>query len=349
MCPGIHVTRLYPIYIRNIVWIQEVMPMSVPFLAYPPLWDQMLPDGDARLAHQSFPFRMPATLARRIDWQDESDPLRRQFLPTAVECRQVAAYQADPLQEAGIEVCPGMLHKYAGRVLLLLSDACAVHCRYCFRRHRSSHPAAPAGLDRWHPVLDAIARDATITEVIGSGGDPLMLSNGVLGAIFDRLSQIAHLRRLRLHTRIPLVWPERVDAGLVAWLRTLPLPMVLVLHVNHPVELADPRVVAALARLSGAGVLLLSQSVLLHGVNDRVEILGELYQRLVDLHVLPYYLHLLDPVAGAAHFAVALPDAVALHTRLQHTLPGYLVPRLAWDAPGHPCKRIYGDDFLGGA
>jgi EF-P beta-lysylation protein EpmB len=223
-------------------------------------------------------------------------------------------------------------------VLLTVTGACAVHCRYCFRRHFPYGDANPA-VDRWRAALEYIAGDDSIAEVILSGGDPLTLSDRRLAELARQLETIPHLRRLRLHTRLPIVLPERVNDELLAWLGDTKLKTVIVVHANHAQELDGP-VQAALGMLKAAGVELLNQSVLLHGVNDSVDALADLSEALFAAGTLPYYLHMLDKVQGAGHFEV--PDAVArrLMEALNARLPGYLVPRLVREVPGGPGKLV---------
>jgi EF-P beta-lysylation protein EpmB len=250
-----------------------------------------------------------------------------------VETRPQPGFERDPLGEERVSPVPGLLHKYRGRALLVVTGACAIHCRYCFRRHfpYAEHAAA------WEGALGYLAADPTVTEVILSGGDPLAVTDERLGALARRLAEIPHLRRLRVHTRLPVVLPERVDEGLLEWLAGTRLAPLLVLHANHPREL-DGAVAAAVGRLRGAGVPVLNQAVLLAGINDRVEDLAGLSEGLFEIGVLPYYLHLLDPVAGAAHFEVPLPRGRELVAELARLLPGYLVPRLVREVPGAPAK-----------
>ena len=232
---------------------------------------------------------------------------------------------------------PGLLTKYQGRALLVATGACAVHCRYCFRRHFPYADANPRA-DGWRAALAAIAADPTIDEVILSGGDPLSLSDTRLSELVAALAALPQLKRLRIHTRQPVVLPERVDAALLAWLAPLRLQKVVVLHVNHAQEL-DASVADACAKLRDAGATLLNQSVLLRGVNDSVDALAALSERLFALGVLPYYLHQLDRVQGAAHFEVNDRTALALHAALTARLPGYLVPRLVREVAGAPAKQ----------
>jgi L-lysine 2,3-aminomutase len=290
-------------------------------------------------AHAAFALRVPQSFVARMRPGDPDDPLLRQVLPLGAETAASArGYTADPLAERAAMRTSGLLHKYHGRALIITTAACAVHCRYCFRRefpYEAQRDDAP----RFAAALAAIARDVTLEEIILSGGDPLSLSNARLRALTDQLARIPHVRRLRVHTRTPVVLPDRVDAGLLDWLRTLALPMTLVLHANHARELSDD-VAAACARLRGSGVTLLNQSVLLRGVNDDSAVLAELSRRLFECGVLPYYLHLLDRVRGAQHFAVSERRGRRIAAELAARLPGYLVPRLARELPAAPAKQV---------
>jgi EF-P beta-lysylation protein EpmB len=229
-----------------------------------------------------------------------------------------------------------VLHKYHGRALVMVTGACAVHCRYCFRRHFPyvDHAAAGAGFEA---SIARITADPGITEVILSGGDPLTVPDLRLEGLARSLAAIPHVRRLRIHTRLPIVLPQRVDADLARWLGGLGVPVVVVVHANHANEI-DSDVRRALAALDATGVTLLNQAVLLAGVNDSADALADLSDTLFDAGVLPYYLHMLDPVEGAAHFEVSEEKARLLHTELIACLPGYLVPRLVREVEGAPSK-----------
>lgn len=297
-----------------------------------------LPEGllaDARLAGREFPLRVPRGFVARMRKGDPRDPLLLQVLPLAEELREAPGFVADPLAELQALSARGLLHKYEGRALLVATGACAVDCRYCFRRRFPY--AEEAGGGDFEAALAYLAGDSSIEEVILSGGDPLLLSDRVLGDLARRLAAIPQLRRLRVHSRTPVVLPERVDADLLAWLAGTRLSPVLVLHANHAREI-DAGVAAAMAELRGAGVTLLNQSVLLRGVNDSVEALCDLSRALFEAGVLPYYLHLLDRVAGAAHFEVEEGEARRLVGEVAARLPGYLVPRLVREVPGAPAK-----------
>jgi L-lysine 2,3-aminomutase len=296
----------------------------------------------AREAGKRFRLRIPRSFVARMRRGDLQDPLLRQVLPVAAELADEAEYLDDPVGERSAVRAPGLLQKYRGRALLIATATCAVHCRYCFRREfpYAEQSEAP----RWSEALAEIAADASLEEIILSGGDPLSLSNARLESLTRALATIPHVRRIRVHTRQPVVLPSRVDEGLLQWLRTSTLPIVLVLHVNHPNEL-DSELAAACAKLRATGITLLNQSVLLAGVNDDVEVLSELSRRLFDAGVLPYYLHALDRVRGAAHFAVPDERAQSLAGQLAGRLPGYLVPRLVREVPGAPAKVALGATF----
>lgn len=299
----------------------------------------------AHAAAAGFRLRVPRSYVARMRPGDPADPLLRQVLPVSAELEDIADYVSDPLGEHAALRAPGLLQKYQGRALLIATSACAVHCRYCFRRefpYSEQTDAAP----RWNTALEEISRDSSLEEVILSGGDPLSLSDARLTSLTDELTKIGHLRRLRIHTRQPVVLPSRVDAGLLGWLQTLRLPVVFVLHTNHPNEI-DAEVRSACAKLRSAGVTLLNQSVLLRGVNDDVDVLAELSRRLFDAGVLPYYLHVLDRVRGAAHFAIPDGEARALAGKLAARLSGYLVPRLVRELYGAPAKVTLPPQFPG--
>jgi EF-P beta-lysylation protein EpmB len=292
----------------------------------------------ARAAVSHFPLRVPRGFIRRMRCGDPTDPLLRQVLPLASELASTPGFDADPLQERTAMRAAGLLQKYHGRALLITTEACAVHCRYCFRRE-FPYREAQGDAGRWREAIDALANDDSIGELILSGGDPLSLGNDRLRRLTEDLRPIRHLRRLRLHTRTPIVLPERVDDGLTAWLRALPWPCVIVLHCNHANEI-DASVREATALLRSTGATLLNQSVLLAGINDSAEALCALSEALWSAGVLPYYLHLLDRVRGIAHFEVEESQARELMSRASAQLPGYLVPRLVREVPGAPSKSV---------
>jgi EF-P beta-lysylation protein EpmB len=290
---------------------------------------------DAALA--AFALRVPRGFVARMRPGDPHDPLLRQVLPLADELRTVPGFGLDAVGDAAAKMARGVIHKYDGRALLVATGSCAINCRYCFRRHfpYADETAAAGG---WAEAVAAIAADPGITEVILSGGDPLSLATRKLADLTDLLRDIPHVRRLRIHSRLPVVLPERVDDELLAWLRALPWPVAVVVHANHANEF-DATVDAAMAALRAAGASLLNQAVLLAGVNDSVEALADLCERGFDAGVLPYYLHQLDRVAGTAHFEVDDARARALHASLVARLPGYLVPRLVREVAGDASKR----------
>ncbi len=295
-------------------------------------------DEGGEEAGRRYPFRVPAAFARRVAWEDADDPLARQVLPSGEELRSVPGFADDPLEENRFQPLPGLLHKYHGRILLKITGACAIHCRYCFRRHGPGTDG-PRSLTGWQPALRYIHERTELREVIFSGGDPLMVDDSRLSALVGALAAIPHLTRLRIHSRMPVVTPERINDSLVHWLTGTRLTPMMVIHANHPAEL-DPTARAALARLIDAGIPVLNQAVLLHGVNDRVETLIELSERLADARVRFYYLHLLDPVAGAAHFRVAENRALELIDQLRAQLPGHAVPTLVREEPGAAAKSV---------
>ncbi len=284
-----------------------------------------------------YPLVAPRGFVAAMRRGDMRDPLLLQVLPTPYEDDVVEGYSPDPVADAAARRVPGLLQKYRGRALLMPSPACAVHCRYCFRRHYplAGEAATGAALDE---ALSTIAADASLHEIILSGGDPLTLNDHVLAELARRLAAIPHLRRLRVHTRVPVVIPERVTPDLLAWLTGTRLTPVVVVHVNHVRELAAGGA-NALRRLVAAGITVLNQSVLLRGVNDSVAALAELCEGLIDLGVVPYYLHALDAVAGAAHFRVPDDEGRRLIEELRPLLPGYAVPRFVRELAGAPCKE----------
>jgi len=292
------------------------------------------PDGE----NGGFPLLVPRTLLGRIRPGDPKDPVLLQVLPQTVEAIDQPGFTKDPLAEAGAAQSPGLLRKYQDRLLIVASRACAVHCRFCFRRH-FPYADSPRTLEEWAAILGEIAAAESVREVILSGGDPLTLDDGFLAWLAGRLAEIPHLTRLRIHTRLPIIVPQRVTDELLTWLRATRLTPFVVVHVNHPAEI-DEAVGEALTRLVEAGIPVLSQSVLLRGVNDRVEVLAALFERLADLRVMPYYLHQLDRVAGAAHFEVPEHEGINLVRQLRARLPGYAVPRYVRQPPSGPNKLV---------
>jgi EF-P beta-lysylation protein EpmB len=285
----------------------------------------------------AFPMRVPRAYARRMRRGDPADPLLRQVLPLAVEGQHAPGFTADPVGDHASLRAAGVLHKYRGRALLITTGACAIHCRYCFRRHYP-YAEAHAADNEWEDAVTVIAGDDTLREVILSGGDPLTLTTHRLARLIHKLEAVAHLARLRIHSRLPIVLPARIEDSLLELLAQSRLKPVMVVHANHPNEI-DREVATALARLAAAGVALFNQSVLLRGVNDDAAVLTELSETLFESGVTPYYLHLLDRVQGAAHFEVDIDTARALHQKVRENLPGYLVPQLVQEVAGEPFKQ----------
>lgn len=334
----------------------HVSPLPSPFpppARWQQLWRQAVRDPrellsmlglealSGRISEQAaaqFPLRVPRGFVARMRKGDAHDPLLRQVLPLDDEMRLVPGFAAlDAVGDAAARAGTGLLRKYRGRALLVATGSCAVNCRYCFRRH-FPYAEQTAAREGWREAVESIAADAGIEEVILSGGDPLSLATAKLAELTEALKGVPHLKRLRIHTRLPVVLPERVDAGLLQWLTDLPWPVAVVLHANHANEF-DAGVDAALAGLRGTGAQLLNQAVLLRGVNDSVPALAELGERSFAAGVLPYYLHQLDRVAGVAHFEVPDHEARRLHTALAARVSGYLVPRLVREVAGDSGKR----------
>ncbi|OED43299.1 EF-P beta-lysylation protein EpmB [Endozoicomonas sp. (ex Bugula neritina AB1)] len=296
--------------------------------------NRLLPD--ALRASRTFTLRVPHGFVRRMDRGNPDDPLLRQVLPLGKECVEVDGYTLDPLAEQSQNPCDGVIHKYQGRLLLIVSGACAVNCRFCFRRH-FPYEDNQLSSESWQKAIDYIASDNSIHEVILSGGDPLAANDRRLAKMTAALNDIEHVKTLRIHTRLPIMIPERVTDAMVQWFAHQRLKPVMVIHCNHPNEL-DNNVRTGLHKLRLAGVTLLNQSVLLQGVNDDVNTLTELNSELFQVGVLPYYLHLLDPVQGAAHFDVPEHKALQLMSDLKARCSGYLVPRLVREIAGEPGK-----------
>ncbi|WP_026959524.1 EF-P beta-lysylation protein EpmB [Aliagarivorans taiwanensis] len=285
-------------------------------------------------ARKLFPMRVPQAFIDRMQTGDANDPLLRQVLPAAHEFIEQAGFTSDPLGEHQSAV-PGLLHKYRSRVLLILKGGCAVNCRYCFRRHFPYQDNQP-GQD-WSEAIAYIAARPEIDEVILSGGDPLMANDRHLAKLFAQLATLPQLQRVRIHTRLPVVIPARVTEELVDLLGSFAKPVVMVTHINHPNEI-DEAFSQAMFKLKQAGVQLLNQGVLLRDVNDNADTLCALSNRLFEVGILPYYLFMLDRVAGASHFEVAQEQAIALIKQLYRRLPGYLVPRLSREEAGKSSK-----------
>lgn len=300
---------------------------------------QLTPEslGRPALTDTPFPLRVPLSYVRRMQPGNPRDPLLLQVLPTEAETDPQPGYTDDPLVERDQNPAPGVIHKYRGRALVITTQACAVHCRYCFRQHFPYDDNRLSQKD-WQQALDYLAAQPDLNEVILSGGDPLSLPNERLAAMISDLEQIPHLTTLRFHSRTPIVLPDRIDAAFVDLLDQSRFKTVMVVHANHANELNED-VKLALAALRRIGSTLLNQAVLLRDVNDRLADQYELSQRLFECDILPYYLHVLDPVRGAAHFDVGDHEARSLWQAMQAELPGYLLPRLTREVPGDSGKR----------
>ena len=287
---------------------------------------------------KNFPLRVTQSYINKMHYGDANDPLLRQVFPLIDENIEVEGFSADPVGDYLAISSPGILHKYQGRALLLTTGACAIHCRYCFRRHFPYSESNPLA-SQWQQSIAALQSDNSIREVIFSGGDPLALTDAKLAAMVEDLQKIPHIKRLRIHTRLPLVLPKRINKSLLSWVSKSSLRVVMVIHANHANEI-DAETADALSLLRDAGCELLNQAVLLRGVNDDAESLIALSEKLSEVQVLPYYLHLLDKVQGASHFDVDEAKGIALTAEMRRELPGYLVPRLVREQQGEASKTI---------
>lgn len=286
-------------------------------------------------ARSLFPVRVPLSFIKRMKKGDINDPLLKQVMPLSSEFVVTDGYSVDPLQEHDT-VAEGLLHKYSNRVLMIVKSGCAINCRYCFRRHFPYQDNSP-NKKRWQSALDYIAAHDEISEVIFSGGDPLMAADDHLAWLIEQIEQIPHVTRLRIHTRLPVVIPNRITKSLVALLKGSRLKATMVLHINHPNEI-NHELIAALEPLRAARIPLFNQSVLLRGVNDDAQVLSTLSENLFDAGIQPYYLHLFDAVQGAAHFDVIEEDAIAIVKAMLANLPGFLMPKLVREIAGQANK-----------
>lgn len=285
----------------------------------------------ALLAGRTFSLKVPRAFINQIKKRDLNDPLLKQVLPVADELLSVPGYSKDPLHEKEFNPVPGLLHKYQGRVLLTLSGTCAINCRYCFRRH-FDYPENNPGQAGWDKAVQYIAANKTISEVILSGGDPLIVNDHSLKKLTEKLGGLSHIKRLRIHSRLPIVLPERITPALIEAITQPSFKTILVVHCNHPQELYL-EVKQKMEMLTAVGVVLLNQSVLLKGINDDPEILIELSEKLFEFGIQPYYLHALDKVQGAAHFDLEDIIAKKIHMQVMNRLSGYLVPKLVIEKP----------------
>lgn len=290
----------------------------------------------AILASKSFKLRVPRAFVGKMRKGDPLDPLLLQVLPHHLELEEHPEFVTDPLGEEAANQLPGVLHKYQSRFLLTLTGACAVHCRYCFRRHFPYQENLPKQ-DDWPQIKAYIEQNPHINEVILSGGDPLTLSNRKLKLWIERLESLQQVKILRIHSRVPVVIPQRLDTELLEILKSTRLRIIVVIHANHAAELND-QTCAYLEKLSQHGITALNQAVLLKGVNDDAQTLIELSQRLFDARVMPYYLHVLDKVKGAQHFDLSGSKIDEIYHDILVGLPGYLVPKLVREIAGEKNK-----------
>ena len=283
-----------------------------------------------------FALRVPRPFISRMQANNPSDPLLLQVLPVKAELSSAAGYSDDPLDEVSHNPIAGIVHKYANRLLLVVSPACAINCRYCFRRH-FPYQENRQNKEQWQNALDYIRSATEINEVIYSGGDPLAANDHFLAWLTEQIANIKHIKRLRIHTRLPVVIPSRIDQSFLSWATATRLKPIVVLHINHANEI-DNEVIQSIKRLQACGIKVLNQSVLLRGINDSADCLAELSEKLFDCDVMPYYLHLFDPVAGASHFDIEEQRAKKIYADLQAILPGFLVPKLVREIPNKPSK-----------
>jgi EF-P beta-lysylation protein EpmB len=291
---------------------------------------------DMGKSEQLFRTKVPKGFAARMQAGNPKDPLLLQVLASHLEDEEIEGYVQDPLEEKKFNPLPGLIHKYQNRALLTLSGACAVHCRYCFRRHFPYDMNLP-GKKGIHAIVDYLNQHDEINELIFSGGDPLLWNNHYYQYLLEALSDCSSLAIIRIHSRVPVVLPSRIEPTWLELWSNYPWQKVMVTHINHAREL-DASVKSAIVALKTDGWLVLNQSVLLKGVNDNCNVLKDLSNALFQYGILPYYLHLLDPVQGAAHFQISKEDALNLYSQLQRSLSGYLLPRLVQEIPGRPHK-----------
>lgn len=294
--------------------------------------------ADCAMPDYAFALRVPYSFVHRMEPGNSDDPLLKQVLPVAQEAVNVSGYSNDPVGDLAAMVVPGVIHKYPKRVLLITSGACAINCRYCFRRN---FPYADSQLSatKLQQALHYIENQPAITEVILSGGDPLLLSDQKLFALLQQLAGIKHLDRIRIHTRIPIVLPNRISPAFCEQLRAISKPIVVVVHANHQNEL-NTEVQIACQQMRQRQITLLNQSVLLKGINDDALQLCALSEKLFAFGVMPYYLHLLDRAHGTAHFAVSQASSLAIMGQVKKQLPGYLVPKLVQERAGAESKIV---------
>lgn len=297
---------------------------------------ELLPSDVPYRIDPTFPLRVPRHFVQKMKKGDPHDPLLKQVLSTKMESQKNAKFTCDPLQEKNYNPLPGLLHKYPSRVLLTFTPSCAVHCRYCFRRHFPYEQNNP-GQKGWLPIVEYIAHHPEIVEVILSGGDPLMANDEIIERFLTALSSLPHVKFLRFHTRLPVVIPERIHPTFVAMLKSFRFVTTMIYHINHPNEIT-PDIAEGVQQLHTHGIRVLNQSVLLKGINDTSDCLRSLSISLYSAGIMPYYIHLLDPVEGTSHFHCFLTHAKTLRKALQQQLPGYLVPRFVREIAGEKSK-----------
>ena len=290
------------------------------------------------IASQDFPIKVPQHYAQLMEYGNPQDPLLKQVLPIEAEFYQDPNFNIDPVNESEYNPIPGIVHKYRNRVLMIISPNCAINCRYCFRRH-FPYQENRQSKQQWLQALDYLKTRPEINEVIYSGGDPLAANDNFLSWLTQQIESIKHIKRLRIHTRLPVVIPSRVDSQLLDWLGNTRLKPTMVLHINHANEI-DAKLCQAVNQLKSAGITMLNQSVLLKEVNDSSEQLIALSEKLFDAGIMPYYLHMLDPVQGASHFDIPKDRAIEIFSQIQAELPGFLLPKLVQERAGETSKSL---------
>lgn len=288
-------------------------------------------------AAENFSLRVPLSFAACIEKGNPHDPLLRQVLPVDEELSAYPGFSNDPVGDLASATQSGVLHKYHGRVLLINTGSCAINCRYCFRRN-FPYSELQLSKQKEDAAIQTLQNDTSISEVILSGGDPLLLSDSRLTRLILQLDSIKHIQRIRIHSRLPIVLPARITDEFINTLRLSPKQIIIIVHCNHANELND-RVIAACNSLKNSGITLFNQSVLLKGVNDNAKVLGELSEQLFGHGIIPYYLHLLDKATGTGHFEVSEAKALTLIRQVQANLPGYLVPKLVKEQAGATSKQ----------
>ena len=287
-------------------------------------------------AATGFPIKVPQSFINLMEYGNPNDPLLKQVLPVASELKIDNNFSVDPVNESSFNPIPGIVHKYPNRVLMIISPNCAINCRYCFRRH-FPYDENRQNKMQWHKALDYLTNKPEINEVIYSGGDPLAANDNFLHWLTSKLESINSIKRLRIHTRLPVVIPSRIDDKLLHLLGNTRLKPTVVLHINHTNEISNA-LTRGVDRLKKAGITVLNQSVLLKGINDNSNQLISLSEKLFDVGIIPYYLHMLDPVQGASHFDTSKDHAIEIYSQLKSQLPGFLLPRMVEEKPGQTSK-----------